>query len=70
MLRKVATGLYRFSTSGVYFAHVRIHGKLFRQSLETTVREIAGRKLAEFQRKQSRIDIKGGRLTLVELCDR
>jgi integrase len=37
-LRKVATGLYRFSTSGVYFANVRIRGKLFRQGLETSDR--------------------------------
>lgn len=69
-LRKVATGLYRFSTSGIYFAHLRIHGKLFRQSLETTDREIANRKLAEFRRKQGRVDIKAGRLTLAQLCDR
>jgi integrase len=68
--RKVATGLYRSSTSGKYFAHVRIHGKLFRQSLKTSDRKLADRKLAEFRRKQGRIDPGAGKLTLRELCKR
>jgi hypothetical protein len=67
---KAATGHYRFSTSGVYFAHVRIHGKLFRKSLKTADREIAKRKLADFRRNQSRVDHKLGRSTLANLCDR
>ncbi len=69
-LRKVATGLYRSSTSGVYFAHVRIRGKLFRQSLETSDREIATRKLGDFRKKQSRVATNSGRLTIGDLCDR
>jgi integrase len=70
LFRKIATGLYRVSTSGVYFAHVRIHGKLFRKSLKTTDRELAKRKLADFRRSQSRIDPKLGRSTLANLCER
>ena len=37
-----------------YFAHVRIGGKLFRESLETTDRKLADRKLADFQRSKGR----------------
>jgi integrase len=68
--RKVATGLYRFSTSGVYFAHVRIHGKLFRKSLKTADRQLAGRKLGDFRRSQSRVDHRFSRTTLADLTER
>src|SRR5437773_12484305 len=69
-LKRVAQGLYRYSTSGVYFAHVRIHGKLFRESLGVTDRQLANRKLAEFRSKKLRVDPKLAKLTIAELCDR
>jgi integrase len=69
-LKRVAQGLYRYSTSGVYFAHVRIHGKLFRESLRTTDRQLAARRFADFRSKKLKIDPKLARLTIEELCDR
>jgi len=42
-----ATGLGGSSASGVYFAHVRVNGKQFRDSLETADRKTAGRKLRD-----------------------
>jgi len=69
-LKRVAQGLYRYSASGVYFAHVRIHGKLFRESLGVTDRQLAARKLADFRKKKLRVDPKLAKLTLEELCER
>jgi integrase len=69
-LKRVAQGLYRYSTSGVYFAHVRIHGKLFRESLRTTDRQLATRRFADFRSKKLKIDPKLAKLTVAELCER
>jgi integrase len=69
-LRRVANGLYRSATSGVYFAHVRIHGKLFRESLRTSDRRTAERKLSDLRRAKGRIDPAAGRVTLAEICSR
>lgn len=40
--------LVRYKTSGIYFARVRLRGKLFRQSLKTTVISVAKLRLADF----------------------
>ena len=69
-LKRVAPGLCRYSTSGVYFAHVRIGGKLFRESLETTDRKTADRKLRDFRRKQEKVEPRAGKITLSVLADR
>ena len=69
-LRRVGQGLYRYSTSGVYFAHLRIHGKLFRESLQTTDSETAKRKLSDFRRKKLKVDSKLGKTTLADLATR
>src|SRR2546423_6543412 len=69
-LKRVAQGLYRYSTSGVYFAHVRIQGKLFREWLRTTDRQLANRKLADFRAKKLEVDPKLAKITIAELCDR
>lgn len=69
-LKRVAQGLYRYSTSGVYFAHVRIHGKLFRESLRVTDRKLANRKLAAFRANKSNVDPKLAKITIAELCHR
>lgn len=66
---RVAPGLYRSSASGVYFAHVRINGKLFRDSLETSDRKTADRKLRDFRNSKSKVDPRAGKTTLAELCD-
>ena len=46
IIKRIATGLYRSSASGVYFAHVGINGKLFRDSLATADRKTADRNCA------------------------
>lgn len=45
---RTATNLYRFRPSGIYFARVRVHGKLFRKSLKTSVMSVAKLKLADY----------------------
>src|SRR5947209_1881014 len=69
-LKRVAPGLCRYSTSGVYFAHVRIRGKLFRQSLETNDRRLAERRLSDFRRTKAKVDPGAGKSTLKDLADR
>jgi integrase len=69
--QKVGECLYRYSTSGTYYARVRISSKqVLKRSLETTDRAIAKRKLAAFKDEQRQIDRSQGKLTLAELCDR
>jgi len=69
-LKRVSQGLYRYTASGVYFAHVRIGGKLFRESLRTKDRREAEQRLADFRRQKITLDSSLGRLTLRTLCDR
>jgi len=40
-LQRVAMGLYRRKSSGRYYAAIRRGGKLFRESLKTTDRQMA-----------------------------
>ena len=68
-LKRVSQGLYRSTASSVYFAHVRIHGKLFRASLRTTDRKLAERRLLDFRRHKEKIDPRRARTTFGELCD-
>jgi hypothetical protein len=70
LFKKVATGLYRYTPSGTYFAHVRIHGKLFRESLHTDDRKKADRKLRDFRNDKEKIDHKFSRSTLADLLNR
>ena len=69
-LQKVGECLYRYSSNGVYYARVRMDGKEIKRSLETTDRELAKRKLADFKEQLRRIDRSQGRITLAELCAR
>jgi integrase len=68
-LKRVATGLYRSSASGVYFAHIRINGNLFRDSLGTADRKTADRRLRDFRQSKSKVDPWVGKITLGALCD-
>src|SRR5215469_2619792 len=68
-LKRVASCLYKYESSGVYFAHVRASGKLHRKSLATTDRQLANRRLALFRRGLSRVDSSLGRTTLSAICD-
>jgi integrase len=54
----------------VYFAHLRIRGKLFRESLHTTDSEMAKRKLSDFRRQKLKVDSKLGKTTLADLAKR
>lgn len=40
--------MIRYKPSGIYFARVRIRGKLFRQSLKTNVLSVAKLRLGDF----------------------
>jgi len=62
--------LYRYSSNGVYYALVKFEGKQKRDSLETTDKAVAKRKLADFQRDLGKVDTSQGKLTLSELCTR
>jgi integrase len=68
--QKVGECLYRYSTSGTYYARIRVDGKEIKRSLATTDRAIAQRELARFKNEQRQIDRSQGKLTLAELCDR
>jgi hypothetical protein len=67
--QKVGECLYRYS-NGVYYGRIRVEGKEIKRSLQTTDRELARRKLAEFRKEQRQIDRSAGKLTLDALCDR
>lgn len=69
-LKRVSQGLYRYTPSGAYFAHLRIGGKLFRESLGTKDRREAEQRLARFRRQKQTLDTSLGRLNLRTLCDR
>ncbi len=63
--------LIRYKPSGVYFARVRIRGKLFRQTLKTSVISVAKLRLADFINEKteelgdvSRVD--AGRMTVAD----
>src|SRR5437588_270281 len=61
--QKVGECLYRYS-NGVYYGRIRVEGKEIKRSLQTTDRELARRKLADFRKEQRQIDRSAGKLTL------
>ncbi|HEY2626075.1 MAG TPA: hypothetical protein VGI41_04915, partial [Candidatus Udaeobacter sp.] len=67
---RVGESLYRYSSNGVYYARIKTDGKEIRRSLETTDRDLAKRRLADFRDRRRQIDQSQGKLTLAELCDR
>jgi integrase len=69
VFQKVGECLYRYS-NGVYYGRIRVEGKEIKRSLQTTDRELARRKLADFRQEQRQIDRSAGKLTLDALCDR
>jgi integrase len=63
--------LIRYVPSGIYFARIRVKGKLIRKSLKTDVLTVAKLRLADFeknerQRAESQIDVAHGKLTFGE----
>jgi integrase len=67
--RRVAPSLYKSESTGVYFAHVRSGGKLYRESLRTDDRSIANRRLRELRRRVSRVDPGLSKTTLAAMAD-
>ena len=67
--RKVGENLYRYSTSGTYYAVFRVQGKLIWKSLKTDDRELANRKLKDEKEKKGRIDADAAKMTLSTLLD-
>src|ERR1051325_4524347 len=68
--QKVGECLYRYSSNGVYYARLKVHGKEIRRSLETIDRSLAKRRLFALREAQARIDRSKGKMTLAELCHR
>jgi integrase len=62
-------GLYRYVSSGRYFAQVRFKGKLYRKSLETTDGALAKRRLADFRRTLDRTDPTQSRQSFAAVLD-
>lgn len=67
---KVGECLYRYSSTGVYYALIKYHGKQKRQSLKTTDKPLAKRKLAELKNGLSSLNPSAGRVRLRELCEK
>jgi Phage integrase family. len=61
--------LYRYSSTGVYYARIKADCKEIRRSLGTTDRAHAMRELRVFKEQQSQVDRSKSRMTLAELCD-
>jgi hypothetical protein len=64
---KVGENLYRYSSSGVYYARYRNKGKEIQHSLNTTDSEFAKRLLKEEMCKINKVDSALGKMTLKEL---
>ena len=62
--------LYRYSSSGVYFALIKSEGKQIRASLRTTNFIEAKRKLVDFKRDIGRVDTSKGNLSLEGLIQK
>ncbi len=69
-LVRVGECLYRYSSNRVYYAVLKHHGKIFRQSLKTTDRAIAGRALNQLKKSLAQVDPGAGRLSVSALADR
>ena len=55
--QKVAECLYRYESSGGYYAFVKSSGKQIRRSLKTKDRKLAERRLREFRQKVTGLDL-------------
>ena len=57
---KVAPNLYRYSTSGAYFARAKRQGRRVHRSLKTSDLKVAQRKLLDFLKDIDRLESTGG----------
>jgi integrase len=66
---KGTVGLYRYRSSGVFYANVRRSGKLYTASLRTKDRSTALRLLRDFRARLDRTDPKYGRISFVDYLE-
>jgi len=69
-LEKVGECLYRYSSNSDHYALVKIAGKQKKNSLATTDKAVAKRKLDDFKRRLGTVDFSVGKVTLREFRDR
>jgi hypothetical protein len=69
-LRRVSEGLYRNPASGAYFAHFRLNGRVFKESLGTAELPVAKRKLRDLRQEKEHLDPNAGKQTLREITER
>src|SRR6516225_436851 len=67
---KSKPGLYRYKSSGQYFARVRRGGKLYRDKLGTCDLVYAKRKLDDFKRDLERVDHTKGSTSFAAVLDK
>ncbi len=65
------TNLVRYEPSGVYFARIRVQGRLIRRSLKTTVLSVAKLRLSDFEKShrqaaERQTDAKQGKMPFSE----
>jgi len=66
---RVAECLYRLHPSGTYYALVKRHGKQIKRSLKTTDRQLAERRLRDFQGKAETLQCGKGRVAFGVLVE-
>jgi integrase len=66
---KGVTGLYRYRSSGTFFANIRKSGRLHTASLRTKDRATAVRLLRDFKSRLDRTDPKYGRISFVDYLE-
>ncbi len=67
---KVGECLYRYRSSGVYYARLKLPDKEIRRSLKTTDKQVAKSNLAELRQEVGHLNLRAGRVTLAEFCER
>jgi integrase len=65
--RRVAENLFRYSSSGAYYARFQSNGKDISRSLRTTDRALAKRRLTDELENASKLDVKVGKMMIEEL---
>ena len=67
---KVGECLYRYSSTGVYYALIKHRGKQKRQSLGTTDKALAKRLLGDLKEGLSNLNPSAGKMRLKDLCEK
>jgi integrase len=67
---KVASCLYRYTPTGLYYARIKTRGKEVMQSLRTTDRALANRKLTALKKQREQLDHVAGKEPLAKLVEK